>query len=47
MFSDGGVMVSPLFADDLRLFEGIENLPIQQFVPESSIAGLAIAVLPW
>ena len=39
-------MVSPLFDGDLCLFEGIENLPIQQFVPEVSIEGLGVAVLP-
>jgi len=37
VLSNGVVMVSPRLDDDLRLFEGIEHLPIQQFVPESSI----------
>ena len=42
-----GVVVSPpLFDDDLSLFEGIEDLPIEQFVPEAGIEGLAVAVLP-
>ena len=37
VLSNGVVMVSPRLDDDLLLFEGIEHLPIQQFVPESSI----------
>lgn len=46
VFSNGVVMVSPLLDDDLCLFEGIEHLPIQQCVPESSIEGFAKAVVP-
>ncbi len=44
-FSDGVVVSTPLFDDDLSLFEGIEDLPIQKLVPEASIEGLAVAVL--
>ena len=44
--SDGVVVSPPLFDDDLSLFEGIEDLPIQQFVPEAGIEGLAVSVLP-
>ena len=41
------VAVSPLlFDDDLCLFETVEDLPIQQFIPETDIEGLAVAVLP-
>ena len=29
VFSDGVVVPAPLFDDDLSLFEGIEDLPIQ------------------
>ncbi len=46
VWSDGVVVPAPLFDDDLSLFEGIEDLPIEQFVPEAGIEGLAIAVLP-
>ena len=45
-FPDGVVVFPPLFDDDLSLFEGIEDLPVKQFVPEASIEGLAVAVLP-
>ena len=33
VWSDGVVVVWPLFDDDLCLFQGIEDLAIQQFVP--------------
>ena len=46
VLSNGVVMASPRLDDDLCLFEGIEHLPIQQFVPESSIEGFAKAVVP-
>ena len=35
----------PLFDDDLNLLEGIESLPITQFVPAPGIEGLAASVL--
>jgi len=44
--SDGVVIVPPLFDDDLCLLQGVEDPPIQKFVPEADIEGLAIAVLP-
>jgi|APSaa5957512493_1039668.scaffolds.fasta_scaffold223820_1 hypothetical protein len=46
VFSDGVVVSPPLFDDDLSLFDGIEDLPVEQFVPEAGIEGLAVAVLP-
>ena len=46
VWSDGVVVSPPLFDDDLSLFEGIEDLPIKQFVPEAGIEGLAVSVLP-
>ena len=46
VFFEGVVVSPPLFDDDLSLFESIEDLPIEQFVPEAGIEGLAIAVLP-
>ena len=35
VWSDGVVVSPPWFDDDLSLFEGIEDLPIEQFVPEA------------
>ena len=46
MWSDGVVMFTPLLDDDLCLFEGVEDFPIEQFIPEAGIEGLAVAVLP-
>ena len=46
VWSDGVVVPPPLFDDDLCLFEGVEDFPIQQFIPEAGIEGLAVAVLP-
>jgi hypothetical protein len=46
MGSLGTVVLSPLFDHDLRLPEGIEDLPVEQLVPESGIEVLNIAVLP-
>ena len=43
---NGVVMVSPRLDDNLCLFEGIEHLAIQQFVPESNIERFAKAVVP-
>ena len=46
MWSDGVVVSPPLFDDDLCFPEGVEDFPIQKLVPEASIEGLAVAVLP-
>ena len=46
MWSDGVVVSPPVFDDDLSLLQGSEDLPIQQFVPEAGIEGLAVSVLP-
>ena len=43
--SDGVVVSPPFFDDDLSLLQGVEDLPIQQFVPEAGIEGLAVSVL--
>ena len=32
MWSNGVVVPPPLLDDDLRLFEGVEDLPVEQFV---------------
>ncbi len=36
----GIVVYSPLFDRDLRLPEGIEDLPVEQLVPEAGIEAL-------
>ena len=46
VWSDGVVVSPPLFDDDLSLLQGVEHLPIKQFVPEAGIEGLAVSVLP-
>ena len=45
MWSDGVVVSPPLFDDDLRLLQAVEDFPIQKFIPEAGIEGLAISVL--
>jgi len=40
------VVPSPFFDDDLLLFEGIEDLPVEQFIPEVGVEALAISVFP-
>ena len=45
VWSDGVVVSPPLFDDDLSLLQGVEDLPIKQFVPEAGIEGLAVSVL--
>ena len=42
VWSDGVVVSPPLFDDDLCLFQDVEDLPIQWFVPEAGIEGLSI-----
>ena len=46
VWSDGVVVPPPLFDDDLRLLQAVEDLPIQKFIPEAGIEGLAVSVLP-
>jgi hypothetical protein len=38
---------SPFFDDDLRLFQGVEDLAIKQLVPEAGIQAFAVSILPW
>ena len=40
------VMSSPLFDGDLGFSQGIEYLPNYEFVPETGVEALAVAVLP-
>ncbi len=43
----GGVSVdAPLFDQDLRLFEGVEDLPVEQLVTKSTVEALVVAILP-
>jgi hypothetical protein len=39
-------MDAPFFDDDLGFPEAVEDLTVQQFVPEFTVEGLAVAVLP-
>jgi hypothetical protein len=41
------VVFSPAFDDYLGFSERVEDLPVQQFVPEPSIEALDVAILPW
>ena len=47
VWSDGVVVSPPLFDDDLCFPEGIEDLPVEQFIPEAGIETLTISVFPW
>ena len=40
------VVAPPLRNDDSRLFEGVEDLPVEQFIPEPCVETLAISVFP-
>lgn len=43
----GGVLVdSPPFDQDLRLFENIEDLAVEQFISEFAVEALVVAGLP-
>ena len=46
MGSDGVVVVTPLFDEDLGLLETAEDLPVEQFVPQLAVEALAAAGLP-
>jgi len=39
-------MFPPYFDDDLRLFQGVEDFTVQQFVPEAGIEAFSVAALP-
>ena len=40
------VMVSPLFQQNLRFFQGIEGLRIQALITQAAIEAFIVAVLP-
>jgi hypothetical protein len=42
----GVVVIAPAFDDDLGLLQAVEDLAIEALVPEFSVEGLAIAILP-
>lgn len=46
MRPDGIVMPAPALDDDLRLAESVEDLAVEQLVPEPGIEALDIAILP-
>ncbi len=47
MRAHGIVVPPPALDDDLRLGERVEDLTIEQFIPQSGVEGLDKAVLPW
>ena len=46
MGPDGIVMTAPALDDNLRLAESVEDLAVEQLVPEPGIKALDIAILP-
>src|SRR5881409_2242112 len=46
MRSDSVVVTTPALDDDLRLAKGVEDLAIEQFVPQPGIEALDVSVLP-
>src|SRR3954468_5679605 len=46
MRSDSVVVTAPALDDDLGLAKGVEDLAIEQFVPEPGIEALEITILP-
>ena len=47
MRADVVVMMPPLFKDYLRFFERIKGFTVQQFIWQTSVKALVIAVLLW
>ena len=46
MWSSSIVMAPPIFDQDLGLSQGVEDLPVQQFIAHLAIEALDVAVLP-
>ena len=46
MWSHRIVVFPPFFDDDLRLLQAVEDLPVEQFIPEPCVETLAISVFP-
>src|SRR6056297_1328625 len=47
VWADGVVVDAPLLYDDLGLADGVEDLAVEQFVPEPRVEALNVAVFPW
>ncbi len=46
MWPDGVVVAPPFFDDDLGLFQGAEDLNVEEFVPEAGVEAFAVADFP-
>jgi len=46
VWSEGIILLAPPFYEHLRLFEGVEDLPIEQFISEFAVEAFAVAVFP-
>jgi len=46
VWADGVVVDTPLLDDDLGLADRVEDLAVEQFVPEPRVEALDVAVLP-
>jgi hypothetical protein len=46
MWSNRIVVVPPAFDDGLGLAQGVEDLAVEEFVPQARIEALDIAILP-
>jgi hypothetical protein len=44
--SAGVVVLPPLFDDNLRFLQAVEDFSVQAFIPELTVKTLVIAVLP-
>ncbi len=40
------VVPPPGFNQELRCRQGVEDLPVEQFIPQRAVEGLAVAVFP-
>ena len=47
MWALGIVMFPPLFNQDLRFFQAIEDFSVQQLISEAGIEALTVSVFPW
>ncbi len=46
MWPDGVVMAPPFFDDDPGLFQGVEDLIVEEYVPEAGVEAFAVADFP-
>ena len=40
------VVLPPLFNQNLRFSQAVEDLPVQQFIPEAGVEALAVSIFP-